>query len=252
MSGQWWESNLIVGPFANITEANAWAAANPSSLFLGLLATISGIPYSWGGAMVGWVSNVASRYDTWDLAVAAAGSTLGWTGYVKRLCGNGYFHVMHNGTRLAVSPGESIIRDAGLNGAGYGLKATSTAYVTLASYTIPAGLIATGEEWEGDMFASSPGSHAGSNSYPRMRVDGASMLTSNYITGAGRTCRCRGAFACLSSVLTVSPNDIYQNGFISADIAFNPSNAIAIDIGMAAGTINDVLQIRYACLRRIG
>lgn len=52
MSGQWWESNLIVGPFSNITEANAWAAANPSSLFLGLLATINGQQISWGAA--GW------------------------------------------------------------------------------------------------------------------------------------------------------------------------------------------------------
>lgn len=50
MSGQWWKSDLIVGPFSNITEANAWAAANPSSLLLGLLATIGGVPYSWGGS----------------------------------------------------------------------------------------------------------------------------------------------------------------------------------------------------------
>lgn len=53
MSGQWWESNPIVGPFSNITEANAWAAANPRSLFLGLLAIINGVPYSWGGAAWG-------------------------------------------------------------------------------------------------------------------------------------------------------------------------------------------------------
>lgn len=52
MSGQWWESNPIVGPFANIAEANAWAAANPSSLFLGLLATSNGQQISWGAA--GW------------------------------------------------------------------------------------------------------------------------------------------------------------------------------------------------------
>ena len=62
----WRLTNLIVGPFANITEANAWAAANPSSLFLGLLATSNGQQISWGGA--GWVavggggsSAVASR-----------------------------------------------------------------------------------------------------------------------------------------------------------------------------------------------
>ena len=56
MSGQWWESDLIVGPFANITEANAWAAANPSSLFQGLLATINGTQYSYGGAGAGWAA----------------------------------------------------------------------------------------------------------------------------------------------------------------------------------------------------
>ena len=54
MSGQWGESDLIVGPFANITEANAWAAANPSSLFQGLLATSNGQQISWGGAGAGW------------------------------------------------------------------------------------------------------------------------------------------------------------------------------------------------------
>lgn len=63
MSGQWWESNLIVGPFSNITEANAWAAANPSSLFLGLLATSNGQQIQWRGAGVGWgiqpVSDIA-------------------------------------------------------------------------------------------------------------------------------------------------------------------------------------------------
>lgn len=60
MSGQWWESNPIVGPFSNITEANAWAAANPSSLFLGLLAIINGVPYSWSGSA--WVAVVANNY----------------------------------------------------------------------------------------------------------------------------------------------------------------------------------------------
>lgn len=68
MSGQWWKSDLIVGPFSNITEANAWAAANPSSLFLGLLATISGVPYSWGGAAWAVVGGGgASVTDGWQL-----------------------------------------------------------------------------------------------------------------------------------------------------------------------------------------
>ena len=63
MSGQWWESDLIVGPFSNITEANAWAAANPSSLFQGLLATSNGQQISWGGAGVGWVAVGGASLD---------------------------------------------------------------------------------------------------------------------------------------------------------------------------------------------
>lgn len=69
MSGQWWESNLIVGPFSNITEANAWAAANPSSLFLGLLAIINGVQYSWRGSA--WA------------AVGGGGTTLSYPGGTK-------------------------------------------------------------------------------------------------------------------------------------------------------------------------
>lgn len=251
MSGQWWESNPIVGPFSNITEANAWAAANPSSLFQGLLATINGVPYSWSGSAWG-AAGGGGGLPVFASYAALPEPTLGLLAQIPRLCGNGYFALRANGTRWEVCPGESIIRDAGLNGDGYGLTATSSAYVTLASYTIPAGLIATGEEWEGDVFASSPGPHGGYNSYPRMRVNGASMLVSNYMTAAGRTCRCIGAFACLSSTLTVAPSDVYQNGYVNADVAFNSSNAIAIDIGIAPGAIGDVLKIRYACFRRIG
>lgn len=75
MSGQWWKSDLIVGPFANITEANAWAAANPSSLFLGLLATISGVPYSWSGTA--WLSNATIAFGgkIWDIQASAADNT---------------------------------------------------------------------------------------------------------------------------------------------------------------------------------
>lgn len=76
MSGQWWESDLIVGPFANITEANAWAAANPSSLFLGLLATINGTQYTYGGAKVGWYRVDGMLYFAVDpFSVVSAAST---------------------------------------------------------------------------------------------------------------------------------------------------------------------------------
>lgn len=253
MSGQWWESNPIVGPFSNITEANAWAAANPSSLFQGLLATINGVPYSWNGTGWGSTSNVAPCYDTWDLAVAAAGSTLGWTGYVKRLCGNGYFHVMHNGTRLAVSPGESIICDAGPASAGYDLTATGTAYVALASYTIPAGLIGDGEEWEGDLIARNNGTLIAGADYPMLRIAGSGFLTNNTITAANRVCRNRGAFVRLGGTiaLRVGSTDIYTNQ-TSNDTSIDLSFPQSIDAGFNPGSAGNVSRIRQWTFRRIG
>lgn len=254
MSGQWWKSDLIVGPFSNITEANAWAAANPSSLFLGLLATINGVPYSRSGT--GWVStsNVAPCYDTWDLAVAAAGSTLGWTGYVKRLCGNGYFHVMHNGTRLAVSPGESIIRDAGPSSAGYDLTATGTAYVALASYTVPDGLIGDGEEWEADCFATSLSVASGGTSYPKVRIAAAAISSQYGLVSANRVCRNRGSTVRLGAKLLtrdgVQP-DLYSDSY-NADVAVTWTNPVVVDAGFSPGAATSTLRLRYWALRRIG
>lgn len=77
MSGQWWESDLIVGPFTNITEANAWAAANPSSLFPGLLAIINGVPYSWSGT--GW--DVVGTSITSGQRVVGLGDSISEFGY---------------------------------------------------------------------------------------------------------------------------------------------------------------------------
>lgn len=252
MSGQWWESNPIVGPFSNITEANAWAAANPRSLFLGLLAIINGVPYSWGGT--GWVStsNVAPCYDTWDLAIAAAGSTLGWTGYVKRLCGNGYFHVMHNGTRLSVSPGESIIRDAGPESAGYTLTAASVAYVPLASYVIPAELIGDGEEWEGDIHSKITTATAAI--IPRIRIGGANnIVTAPQSTVSNRASRGRGAIVRIGVIATRMVNnttlDIYEN--VLQDASTNLSMTQSIDAGFDTGAVGNVMTLRHWAFRRI-
>jgi len=52
-TGTAWQSDLIVGPFADLATANAWAAANPSSLFNGLLATAGGAQVTWSGSA--WV-----------------------------------------------------------------------------------------------------------------------------------------------------------------------------------------------------
>lgn len=62
-TGTAWQSDLIVGPFTDIPAANAWAAANPSSLFPGLLATAGGVQIRWKGA-VGWVAAYGDAVGT--------------------------------------------------------------------------------------------------------------------------------------------------------------------------------------------
>lgn len=220
----------------------------------GTRATVGTSEVVWNGSA--WVGSgaVFPTYDTWDLAVAAAGSTLGWEGYVKRLCGNGYFRVMHNGVRLGVGCGESIIRDAGINSAGYPMAAAAAgAYVALASYTIPAGLIGDGEEWEVDFFGNAPGTHGGTTSVARARISGATMLAVIGVAGAGRGCRNRGGFARLGNIATVAPAtyDIYSNSAgIDATVDF--SAAVPIDAGWVPGSIGDNLRLRHWTFRRIG
>ena len=171
---------------------------------------------------------------------------------MRRLCGNGYFEQMYNGTRWE-SFG-SIIKDAGLSGAGYSLTATSTAYVVLASYTIPAGMIGDGEEWEGDFFGRSASPHGAAASMPRFRLSGANLLAVYSISSYGRVVRSRGACVRLGTSLTsrdgVSP-DLYSNTY-PVDTTIDPAQPIIADAGWQPGTIGDVLNMRFVCLRRIG
>lgn len=261
MSGQWWESNLIVGPFSNITEANAWAAANPSSLFLGLLATSNGQQIKWGGTAwdgTGWAAagNVLPTYETWGEAIAAAGTTKGWVGLVRRLCGNGYFHAMHNGSRLGVQCGESIIRDAGPASAGYDLTAAGTAYVALASYTIPAGLIGDGEEWEGDFLAKSNATWVSGNAIPKIRLSGNIIGASQpALSAANSVSRARGAIVRLGGIVAsrvgTANTDLFTN-VINGDFSLDLSTNQTIDAGFDQGAIGNTMRLRQWVFRRIG
>lgn len=247
MSGQWWESNPIVGPFSNITEANAWAAANPSSLLLGLLATIGGVPYSWSGTAWGAVGlPVFASY------AALPAPTLGLLAQIPRLCGNGYFALRANGTRWEVCPGESIIRDAGSESAGYSLTAASVAYVPLASYVIPAGLIGDGEEWEADCFALFTTFVSGNNT-PSVRL-AANVITSQSVAAsANRTVRNRGAFPRLGTTLQIRNNntaDIYSGG--TTDVSVDLGLDQTIDAGISMGAVGNVGRLRQWTFRRIG
>lgn len=248
MSGQWWESNLIVGPFSNITAANAWAAANPSSLFLGLLATSNGVTYSWSGSAWGAVGGL----PVFASYAALPAPTLGLLAQIPRLCGNGYFALRANGTRWEVCPGESIVRDAGPASAGYDLTATGTAYVALASYTIPAGLIGDGEEWEADCFALFTTFVSGANT-PSVRLAANVITSQNVSASANRTVRNRGAFPRLGTTLQIRNNsatDIYSGG--TTDVSVDLGLDQTIDAGISMGAVGNVGRLRQWTFRRIG
>lgn len=251
MSGQWWESNLIVGPFSNITEANAWAAANPSSLFQGLLATINGVPYSWSGSAWG-AAGGGGGLPVFASYAALPAPTLGLIAQIPRLCGNGYFALRANGTRWEVCPGESIIRDAGPASAGYSLTAASVAYVPLASYVIPAGLIGDGEEWEGDIHSKITTATAAI--IPRIRIGGANnIVTAPQSTLSNRASRGRGAIVRIGVIairmVNNTTSDIYEN--VLQDASTDLSMTQSIDAGFDTGAVGNVMTLRHWAFRRI-
>lgn len=255
MSGQWWESNLIVGPFSNITGANAWAAANPSSLFLGLLATINGVPYSWNGTGWGAVGG-GGGLPVFASYAALPAPTLGLLAQIPRLCGNGYFALRANGTRWEVCPGESIIRDAGPASAGYDLTATGTAYVALASYTIPAGLIGDGEEWEGDFLAKSNATWVSGNAILKIRLSGNIIGASQpALSAANSVSRARGAIVRLGGIVASRVGNANTDLFTSVlngDFSLNLSTDQTIDAGFDQGAIGNTMCLRQWVFRRIG
>lgn len=204
---------------------------------------------SWGAAVDG-----GGGLPVFENYAALPTPTLGLIAQIPRLCGNGYFALRANGTRWEVCPGESIIRDAGPAGAGYDLTATGTVYVALASYTIPAGLIGDGEEWEGDCFATSLSVAAGGTSYPKVRI-AATEISSQYgLASANRVCRNRGASVRLGAKLLtrngVQP-DLYSDSY-NADVAVTWTDPVAVDAGFSPGAATSTLRLRYWALRRIG
>lgn len=243
--------------FATQADFDSFCSKIGTPIATGSTATVAGAMASWNGSAWGAMGgNVTPCYDTWAQAVAAAGTTLGWHGYVKRLCGNSYFHVMYNGTRLVVCAGESIIRDAGPSSAGYDLTATGTAYVTLASYTIPAGLIGDGEEWEVDSHAMSLDVHASGNDMLVAYIGGQLLRGSTpSLTAINQVCRLRGAFCRLSSLLTIrtgaSTADLYS-GINNTDVTVGMESEQTFTAGFVPGAATNKMRLRHVCLRRIG
>ena len=212
---------------------------------MGYLDKICGDP-NWDADVSGGCLPVFANY------AALPAPTLGLIAQIPRLCGNGYFALRANGTRWEVCPGESIIRDAGPASAGYDLTATGTAYVPLASYTIPAGLIGDGEEWEADCFALFTTFVSGNNT-PSVRLAANVITSQNVASSANRTVRNRGAFPRLGTTLQIRNNsatDIYSGG--TTDIAVNLDAEQTIDAGISMGAVGNVGRLRQWTFRRIG
>ena len=171
---------------------------------------------------------------------------------MRRLCGNGYFEQMYNGTRWEVCPGESIVRDAGVGSAGYDITTTGTIYVPLAAYTIPAGLIGDGEVWEADIFAIFT-TYTSGNSLPAVRLASNILTTQIMASAASRTVRNRGAFPRLGTTLQIrsnSPTDIYAGNITDASVNLDLDQTI--DAGISPGAAGNVGRLRQWTFRRIG
>lgn len=211
---------------------------------------MSGVP--WGIDAAGGAS-ILPCFDTIAARDAAYPTPpLGQKVCVKRLCGNGYFEMSYEGSRWTVRPGESIIHDAGVASAGYDLIATGTSYVALASYTIPAGLIGDGEEWEGDQYARNNGVWSVAADSPLIRIGGVSFASNGNLGAANRVCRNRGAFARLGAALSVriSTADTYTNQ-TPTDASVDLSVAQTIDVGVTPGAVGNTSRIRMWAFRRI-
>lgn len=224
-------------------------------LAIGARASVLGDPYTYRGGGVGWKPSGLPAYADYA-TLSLQTPTVGRIAQIPRLCGNGYFALRANGTRWEVCPGESIVRDAGPASAGYDLTATGTTYVALASYTIPAGMIGDGEEWEFDIHAMSLEIHASGSNYVDAYVGGTKLLgTAPMLSAVNQVARKRGAFVRLNNTLAM------RAGTVSADLYSAVSNNDAVvDVstqqevtaGFAPGAVTNKMRLRHICLRRIG
>lgn len=229
-------------------------------LFTGYLARgvtckVSGVPYSWSGTRWDAVGGGGGLPVFASYAELPA-PTLGLLAQIPRLCGNGYFALRANGTRWEVCPGESIIRDAGPASAGYDLTATGTAYVALVSYTIPAGLIGDGEEWEGSYLAKNNGTFSGGGDFPSIRIGTLSLRGSlPSIAGANQVCRGRASIVRIGSIFACAAgsatSDLY-NQAANSDRSVDLASTQTIDAGFTPGVIGNTMRLRHWAFRRIG
>ena len=241
-----------VGDFSALA---ALLALPTTLLALGARASVLGTQYTYG--VDGWAEAGGGLTPYADYAtLSAKAPTVGKIAQIPRLCGNGYFALRGNGTRWEVCPGESIVRDAGAGSAGYALTATGTAFVSLASYTIPAGLIGIGEEWDTDVQHRTNTWVAGTTT-SSVKLAGIVASTVNGNASANTKTRNMGTitrfgngFRCQCAGYPTASN-IPNNAFWSENAINLDANKV-IDFGITPGAIGDVSVLFFAGLRRIG
>lgn len=221
---------------------------------IGARASVNGVQYTYGAG--GWAAAVGLTSCADYATLSAQAPTVGKIAQIPRLCGNGYFALRGNGTRWEVCPGESIIRDAGVDSAGYDLTATGTAYVPLVSYTVPAELIGDGEEWEFDSYAMSLDVHASGSDAVNVFLGGANLRgPAPGMSAIGQTLRKRAAFVRLGGlaplVTTTSNADLYAST-TNGDTAINFETALTLTAGFVPGAATNKMRLRHFCFRRIG
>lgn len=239
--------------FATQADFDSFCSKIGTPIATGSTAMVAGISFIYRDGA--WVADGLTPYADYA-TLSAQAPTVGKIAQIPRLCGNGYFALRGNGTRWEVCPGESIVRDAGVDSAGYDLTATGTAYVPLASYTIPAGLIGDGEEWEVDTHAMSLDVHASGNNVLSAYIGGQLLRGSTpSLTAINQVCRMRGAFCRLSSLLTIrtgaSTADLYS-GINNTDVTVGMESAQTFTAGFVPGAVTNKMRMRHVCLRRIG
>ena len=241
--------------FATQADFDSFCSKIGTPIAPGSTASANGVQYAYVDG--GWAAAVGLTPYADYTTLSARAPTVGKIAQIPRLCGNGYFALRGNGIRWEVCPGESIVRDAGVGSAGYDLTATGTTYVPLVSYTIPAGLIGDGEEWEFDIHAMSLDVHAPGNDYVESFVGSTKFLGSGptLLSGVNQVTRKRGAFVRLNGVLAM------RAGTATADLySVAPNNDATVDMsipqvltaGFVPGAATNKMRLRHVCFRRIG
>lgn len=257
--GTWRASGIVEGyqPGEALSDdLGTFASVNALPKYgvkIGARASVLGVQYTYRAG--GWVIDGLTPYADYG-TLSAQAPTVGKIAQIPRLCGNGYFALRGNGTRWEVCPGESIVRDAGVGSAGYDLTATGTAYVALASYAIPAGLIGDGEEWEVDEYVISLDVHASGTDTPHAYLGAASIRGSiPVLTAINQASRMRGAFVRLGGSLMLrsasSSADLYSGSSIT-DTFIDMNSAQTLTAGFTPGAATNKMRLRHLCFRRIG